>query len=388
MVGRRWAWILTVSSIAVLTCVGSAFLSPDPQLSMTRVLELIDTGDFAAAKILRNESRRSFSETEAWLLLDGFCNVGAGRHRDALRSFARLSPDGPNSGTILRLTGEALYGDGQLAPALKCFLRVVEASPKDADCHRWLAAIQYDLGNMDAALLHIEEVERLQASDYRLFQLRGKIYFEYGQFPEAIRAFTAALERVEDAAKREQLTLELADALIKHKDFSASQKVLEKAAHSIDREVLRAECFASDGQPAEAAAVLQAVAETAPLPLRGTLLLARLKLESGEVAEAQKLLESQSQTDGIQSSEEYHHLLAEAFRLAGDADRSQQHLEISSQIKSLKTELTDLNSKAMDAPSDAKVRRDAAAVCEKLGMSEMANIWRKAADECEKIGSK
>jgi predicted Zn-dependent protease len=386
MVGRRWAWILTVSSIALLACVGALFLRPDPQLPMTQVLNLIEKGDLATAKTLRNESRKAFSETEEWLLLDGFCNVGAGRHRDALRSFARLSPEGPNSGTILRLTGEALYGDGQLAPALKCFLRVLESSPKDADGHRWLAAIQYDLGNMDAALLHIEEVERLQASDYRLFQLRGKIYLEYGQFPEAARAFSAALEKVEETDRREELILELADALVKQKDFSAALKVLEKAAHSIDREILRAECFASDGQPAEAASVLQAVSGTAPLPLRGTLLLARLKLESGEISEARRLLESQ--TEGVQSSEEYHHLLAEAFRLDGDADRSQQHLEISSQIKSLKTQLTDLNAKAMDAPSDAKVRRDAALVCEKLGMNEMANIWRKAADECEKIGGK
>ena len=129
-------------------------LPPDADL-----VAIVQSRDLEKAKgVFEKFGKRDGTDTEAWLLLKGFVYVRSGRPKGALLCFSRIPPDCDFRESLLLLTGETLYLDQQLAPALNCFQQVIAANPRQVDACRWLAAIHYDLGNMEMALQYLGPV--------------------------------------------------------------------------------------------------------------------------------------------------------------------------------------------------------------------------------------
>ena len=89
----------------------------------------------------------------------------AGRTRDAIA----LCRDGllryPHYTTARLILAKALVADGQFAPAQAELDAILDASPKDVQCHRLAAEIQRRLGHIDEAVRHLEAAVALDPGD-------------------------------------------------------------------------------------------------------------------------------------------------------------------------------------------------------------------------------
>lgn len=89
----------------------------------------------------------------------------AGRTRDAVALCRNGLARYPHYTTARLILAKALVADGQLAPAQVELEAILEASPKDVQCHRLAAEIQRRLGHIDDAVRHLDAAVALDPSD-------------------------------------------------------------------------------------------------------------------------------------------------------------------------------------------------------------------------------
>ncbi|PYN33078.1 MAG: hypothetical protein DME01_19555 [Candidatus Rokuibacteriota bacterium] len=89
----------------------------------------------------------------------------AGRTRDAVALCRNGLTRYPHYTTARLILAKALVADGQLAPAQVELEAILEASPKDVQCHRLAAEIQRRMGHIDEAVRHLEAAVALDPSD-------------------------------------------------------------------------------------------------------------------------------------------------------------------------------------------------------------------------------
>lgn len=89
----------------------------------------------------------------------------AGRTRDAVALCRNGLTRYPHYTTARLILAKALVADGQLAPAQVELDAILEASPKDVQCHRLAAEIQRRLGHIDEAVRHLEAAVALDPGD-------------------------------------------------------------------------------------------------------------------------------------------------------------------------------------------------------------------------------
>jgi len=89
----------------------------------------------------------------------------AGRTRDAVALCRNGLTRYPHYTTARLILAKALVADGQLAPAQVELEAILEANPKDVQCHRLAAEIQRRLGHIDEAVRHLEAAIALDPSD-------------------------------------------------------------------------------------------------------------------------------------------------------------------------------------------------------------------------------
>jgi tetratricopeptide (TPR) repeat protein len=89
----------------------------------------------------------------------------AGRTRDAVALCRNGLTRYPHYTTARLILAKALMADGQLAPAQVELEAILEASPKDVQCHRLASEIQRRLGHIDDAVRHLEAAVTLDPSD-------------------------------------------------------------------------------------------------------------------------------------------------------------------------------------------------------------------------------
>ena len=301
----------------------------------------------------------------------------------ALREFKAIEPKDEFRIPHLILTGEALYRTGDLQDAKQCLLLAAEEDHLDANVHRWLATVYYDLGTMDKALLHLRLLSEIEPHDFRPHRMRGIIYREFGKNDDALAAFFKAAEL---AAKQEDLAdilVSLASVQMVRKEFKTALNSLQRCQDSPSVLAARAECWWNLGDAQRAAEQLDLCERLGDVPANGRRLRARMLIEEQKADAAMPILLHLLEIDASDDETEY--LLAMAYRLTNDVALSTQHLEKSESLKSLKAELTTLSQRAMEHPDDADVRDELAGVCDKLGLIEMARVWRTAAAACRNV---
>jgi len=375
------AFLLVTSSIGIYVAWQT---DAGVDVSTSEVVKIVESNDLIRAEILLRDYPADAKVTDSLVLLRGYRALAAGRPDDALRYFRYLKPEGELRASVLRCTGETLYKTGQLGEAEGCFRRILQESPTDPQAHRWMAAIHYDLGRMDASLLHLRQLSNLAPEDGRPHFMRGVIYHDFGQLSLALPALTTSLSLTKTSQEVTQVRTLLAQVQMELKDFSAAIVTLAGLPESVEKKAMLAECFWNQGKTEEASKLISGV-DSIGLPARGQLLQARISLESGDTEESLSLLKSLILQD--RSSEESEYLIAMVYQQRGEQQLYQEHLQRSEEIKALKTRLTELSSRAMAAQYDADVRLEMAAVCENLGMQRMADVWRQAAAACLSGGS-
>lgn len=284
----------------------------------------------------------------------------------------------------LPLVGRCLLELGSLRDAHEVFTTIRRDEPDNIDAHRGLAAIAYDLGQMDDAIAHLEAVARLDPGDPRPHRLMGSIYLDSDKFEKSEAAFREALRRGAAGPVRTEVRFELADALVHLGRFSDALAELDAEPSGIDPEpvwmlALRAECLRGVGRRAEAAALadqqLVTTGEAAFFRIRG-----QIDMEEGEYPAAVAMLERATRLNpGHYQS---HFLLAQAYAGAGrKADAEAANVRADELRRDLDI-LSALSRQATARPWDPAVRLRLAEVFDRIGKPELAQMWRSAAAAC------
>ncbi len=313
-------------------------------------------------------------------LLQGALNLLSDNPQLALQDFAKLDPQGPLRDPLLTLTGEALYRVGKLDEAQHCLLLAVQDTPDNVDALRWLATVDYDLGDIDQTLQLLREVIRLAPEDDRPHYMQGAIYRDFGEHQKAITELARALEL--GAKNSHEIRPLLASSQMSLKQFDAALATLQECPETTITLSLKADCLWQSGQSSAARETLAQAESLGKLPASGRRLKARILIEQNELLAARQLLESLTVSDPGDDEAQYQ--LALVFRQLKDEPAYQDHLARSESIKSLKTQLTALSEQAMKEPSHAEIRDRLAAICEQLGLQPMAQVWRTAAASCRR----
>jgi tetratricopeptide (TPR) repeat protein len=353
-----------------------------PDYRLAQGEEAIRAKDWERVTSLLEKLESSGHQNHAHLLRG--TALHARQHPDlALAELNKIRDEGAIHLRAAALSGRCLLELGNLPEAHRVFSYVLAQQPDHIDSHRGLAAVAYDLGQLDLAVEHLERVAELDSADSRPHRLTGLIYKDLAEYEKAGVAYREALRRGVATGDEGKVRLELAEVLIRLGQFTGALQTLD-AAPAAAREnpeqvVHRAEALRGLARAKEAAELLDREIrkhETAGLfRLRG-----QLYLDEGNVAEAAKVLERAVALD--QCDQQAHYLLAQAYAglgRAGDAQRESARVE---QLQKQLEQITNLTNEAMAKPWDAAVRVRLADLSDAMGKPDLAKMWRAAAAAC------
>ena len=366
--------------IIIASCVGICFLigflvMKEPKKTLPGAVEAAKNRDRLEIRQLIQSLEESATVSEELTFLKGVDCVLAKQPGRALDYFGQIEPEGELRQQVLQFTGESLWAIGQIGDAEFCFRQIIQEEPENIEANRWLAVIDYDTGNINSALDRLHLLTEKLPDDFRPYALIGEIYKDFDKPEAAADAYRQASELAEGPTQQ-ILRSQLARVLIRSGKFESALAAVkdETAPEAI---CLRAECLWNLGNAAGATELLLSLNE---LSIEGKLTLARIRFDEGHAQEVIDLLVPT--VDQHQDSEECHFLIANAYQLLGNQEQHELFAERTEEIKSLKTTLTELSSKAMDSPDDADVRDQLAATYQKLGMEHLAQVWSRAAHIC------
>ena len=348
--------------------------------SFADTIKAVDERDVRLVEDTINQLKSDPLREPELTMLRGARSLFRDRPDLALKQFAKVTPTGPIRLPVLILAGEALYRVGQLPEAENCLQQALVDAPDNISAQRWLATVYYDLGRMDRALFHLNEVSRIEPRDFRPHRMRGVIYNDFREYDLALKAFQQAADLAVLPSDQMQVFVSLASVYIARKEFQNAMRELDRCPDSAIVLATKAECCWNLGDPGQAEALLSQAKGLGTVPAAGRRLQGRILMEKQKPAEAIAVLQKVRSDDP--SDDECEYLLAMSYRLLKDNAKYNEHLQQSEKLKALKLELTSLSQIAMDQPSNWQVRERMAEVCDQLGLPQMAKLWRTAAAAC------
>ena len=181
-------------------------------------------------------------------LLRGCVLLNAGKAAQALKEFSGTRPEGVLRFPVLLFTAQALYGTGRIAEAAELLFVLANEDPSNAEAHRWLGAIYYDIGNQSEAVVELTEAARLDPLDYRPHRLLGLLCTDESLFGLAIEHYRTALRLGKDIPQPD-IQADLAIVLIQRNRFDEALEVLATAEPTATVWALRADCYDGLGKP-------------------------------------------------------------------------------------------------------------------------------------------
>ena len=375
---RRIALLLLV--IGVTSAVVWRHRVTRPDYRLARGQEAIGAKDWDAAEHFATRLEATGHPDHAHLLR-GESQFARRRPDLALAALNRVKPDGPLGLRAAVDTGKCQLELRDFREAYRTFALVTEADPRNLDGHRGLAAAAYDMGQLGAAIEHLQKVADLDPSDARPHRLIGLITKDMSQLPEAVTAYREALRRGLPDGVRREVRGELSAVLVQQAQFADALAVLDEetpAGNDAGPEwfATRAASLRGIGKRNEAVELVDVALGKHPtaglLRLRGQLL-----LDDGRGADAVAPLEQavkQTPTD-----HEARYLLAQAYGGVGRKDEAARELKRVDELRKDFTQLTELSRDAMAKPWDAGVRLKLAELCDRLDKPQLAAMWRSAA---------
>lgn len=210
---------------------------------------------------------------------------------------------------------------GQVEAALARYQQALEANPRSAEVHQALGSVASRLGELDRAVEHYSAALALAPDDPSLHYNLGTVLVEKGQDEQAIRHFRAALELAEDY---HNARFNLATALAKQERFEEAEphwrRLLETEENDPATRFYAAHTYFRLGRNERAAILLEGLVAEDGHRTRARLLLARLRLTTGDPDAARQQFEAVLATPGG-DPESRHTARLELARLAGRGGR-------------------------------------------------------------------
>jgi tetratricopeptide (TPR) repeat protein len=274
---------------------------------------------------------------------------------------------------------EAHYAGGQLAEAELAAEQWLAYSPEDPAALRWMAAIQYDLGDMETARAHLLKLIELRPADAQARYLLGIIYHDYERFAEAIESFQGLLKltNVPDATRLDG-TLRLADSQIRLRRYEPAFQSLQDLTDSGVAMARCAECLLAMGESDRARTFLARAVAISPDDVMVLTMQSQLQLDDRDNAAAEQTLSEIIRRDpgNVQAQ----HRLAQCYRLQGRTEDADRQLQVYERTQQQMLRLAELHREAILYPDDADRRDEIARILMQLGRTEQAHIWKRAAE--------
>jgi tetratricopeptide (TPR) repeat protein len=370
--------------IAVLAGVtAAAFRTNSVRAAAEKVpsaLMALDRGDAAPAEqALASLKGRQGFEHEA-NLLEAALLLSRQKPNEALAALAKIDPNGPLRRQTLLCAVRALYAQNQLLEAEAILRTLVTENPEDADAHRWLAAIYYDIGAFDASKRLLEKVISLAPDDYRPHRLLGLMNRDFEDYKEAVTEYERALRLSPPATDRNEMMVEMARARIALLQYEGALHHLKLVHPNASTHALAAQCHIAAGRIPEAKEEL--ALSTGIDPNERLALMLEADVLSLEKKDEEALAVLRRAVSAHPHDAECRYRLALLLQRLGRKAESEAEMARWQETRNLMTRLTDLNTEAVRDPANAKLREDLAVVCAALGKRELSEMWKRAAAAC------
>lgn len=278
---------------------------------------------------------------------------------------------------VLVLSGQALYQANRAREAEQRWLKAIELAPDNAAAHRWLGVYYYDLGAMEDAVRHLERVAELAPDDARVHRLMALIHKDFGHFAQAAEHYEKSLQRDPHPQDLSAILTELAESRMELREYEKALASLERAAPDPKILVLQAECYLNLGQAKLALARVDEALGVAPQDRSALLTKGKILLESSDAATAVKVL---SEACLLHRKDYFvHFTLAQAQRLAGDAEGAEKTSALAENLRSEWHEYSELNRKAIEDTANVGLRHELGLFALRLDRPDLAIGWFRAA---------
>lgn len=348
--------------------------------SYRMAVEQIRAGKFLVVRDQVKEISQRPGGRDLGLLLEAEIFLHGGRPDGALRVLRSADQDGLYRNQILLCAGQALYRLGRFAEAVRSLQEVVAATPNEVEAHRWLSAALYDLGANYAAIAELREVIRLEPDDYRPHHLMGVIYNDVENFGLAAQSLRLAATLSPPPEKLAEIVDQLSRSLVRIRQFKEALTYCDQVPESVAIRLCRAECLWNLGRFHEAGEVLDRSTLLGDRSPELFLVRSNLAEESYGAEAAEAILSHAVKEFPFHAA--LLHARRQILQKLGRTEEANASMQLFLQVQARVKLLNDLSARAEGAPTDPGIRDQLAEVCESLGKSELAAMWRKAAEAC------
>jgi len=359
-------------------------LKPDRVLE--RGIQSAEMGDWKSFEELTETLRDQEDAQNFYQFMTGLIQLNQGDLANAVKSFNKSKEEPAlREESLLRMAG-AYASLGMIQEAESKYMQVLEVNDVSIPAHTWLAAWFHDQGAIDFAAVHLRKLAELQPDNPRPNRLLGLSAREMRDYKQAIAEYREALKRPNLAPYvRQEVLVELADCLVHEKEYDAALEALnDKALNNIaadpvkvQREVLLADCFTSEGDVSLALAHLERGLAINSTDLDTLIAKGGLLQVEGNLPEAILIFEKAVKHYPKDYTAQFK--LSQAYLQNGDKDASQKHAELAEAIKRLYDKKTDLNRVAAADAGNAEVRYQLGLVALELNDPKLAGFWFNSA---------
>ena len=382
---RRAAAIagLLLASLAAALGGWFAVSQPEPagRIAMQRALEELDHDQTADAVRLLSRWENLHEWQSARKVVYGALLLKRGQAAAAIRQLARVDEQGPDRHWQMLYLARSLHAENRLAEAESVLRRLVAEDPANPEARRWLGVVYYDLGANGAGILELQALAQLEPADFRPHWLSGRMYQDFENYTEAATAYEQALLRKPPAKVAQEMLEQLAMCVIELRQYERAVTILKKLPPTASTETLLGRCAWNHGDAPAAQQHLQRALADLPDYREALLLDAEIRETQGDSSGALAILAEAVRLHPYDTASRYAY--ARLLRTEGHEQQASAELEVWKGLNDLALQLTDLNTRATASPHDAGLRRQLAEVCRKLGKTELAEMWQKAAAACQ-----
>lgn len=282
----------------------------------------------------------------------------------------------------LLLITRLLYKTQRLGPADQLLDLLLSRADADRSAALRLAIeIRFDLGRDEDVLLHSDELISRHPGDPQPYRFKGKVFRTRGQWDHFVDAMERAVELTE--TDDPILKIELADGYIQLGRTSAGRRLVDEIskAHAdliAQAPIMNARLLLQEGKIAESKSILDEFLAQVPddaeaLIVKGTLLVGQEQFEAAIEVLERAIAEEPSE-------EQAYYQMGQAYARLGKDDLATAFLNQHRQILDTKVRLHELEHKAAIEPGNVAVRKEIADLYAEIGLPELADFWRRAAD--------
>lgn len=382
----RWLALAGLALAAVVALAAWRYVTSRPDYRLRDGRRAIAAGDYDRAW-QQAAALEAAGEADRAELLRGEALLARGEFALALDRFNRVRDDHALRVRAALHAGRCLVELRQLGEAFRVLAWALTEAPDDADGHRAMGALAYDLGQMSRARHHLHEVARLDPGDGRPYRLLGLIYKFTSDYHSARENYAKALARELSVHFRREVWLEMAEMAHEEKKPAEVLQALDELAAlggeapaqaaSLRAGALLRQGKAADARPIVARALARHPREADLWALRGEIELSVDRDAKKAVASLEKAAEL--------APGDYRtaYLLGQAYSGAGRTSDAKTTNDRAAKLKQANEAIDKKSREAMARPWDGDVRVEIAQLWEELHNPRMAAVWYRAAEACQ-----